>query len=182
MREIAGAASSPLAAVIADERRHPTAKAEGAMISTTGTKRARSVFQNGVWGKWSRPTNVCQRAMVCWSAARIARKALRTRRRSWTLSQGSDQDDDGAEINLWAEESHRRRGEPLSATVTIAAEAESEALRREVVRVCHAAYGGVIGGMQATAAGACQFAEVFSAGRGRWQRRTDQNLVVRGKS
>jgi hypothetical protein len=46
----------------------------------------------------------------------------------WTLPHGADQDDDDAEINLWAEESHRRRGHSLSATVTIAAETEPEAL------------------------------------------------------
>jgi hypothetical protein len=46
----------------------------------------------------------------------------------WTLPHGADQDADDAEINLWAEESHGRRSYSLSATVTITAETEPEAL------------------------------------------------------
>ena len=46
----------------------------------------------------------------------------------WTLTHGPDQDNNDAEINLGAEESHRRRSYSLSATVTIAAETESQAL------------------------------------------------------
>ena len=48
--------------------------------------------------------------------------------RSWPLPHGADQNDNDAEINLGAEESHRRRGHPLSATVTIAAKTEPQAL------------------------------------------------------
>jgi hypothetical protein len=44
------------------------------------------------------------------------------------LPHGADQDHDGAQVDLWTEEAYLRRCHPLPATVTIAAEAQSEAL------------------------------------------------------
>jgi hypothetical protein len=44
--------------------------------------------------------------------------------RCWPLPHGADQDDHGAKVDLSAEKTHRRRCRPLSAAVTITAEAE----------------------------------------------------------
>ena len=49
------------------ERKASTSEYGRETISTTGTKRARAIFQNGVWGKCSRQ-KTCQRAMVRRSA------------------------------------------------------------------------------------------------------------------
>src|SRR5271165_6154026 len=44
-----------------------------------------------------------------------------------SLPHGADQDDDGAQVDLWPEESHRRWCRSLPAAVAVAAEAQSEA-------------------------------------------------------
>jgi hypothetical protein len=44
------------------------------------------------------------------------------------LPHGADYDDDDAEVDLWAEEAHRRRCRSLPATLAIAAEAQPETL------------------------------------------------------
>ena len=44
------------------------------------------------------------------------------------LPHGADEDDDDAEIDLWTEETYRRRCDSLPAAIAIAAEAQSEAL------------------------------------------------------
>jgi hypothetical protein len=46
-----------------------------------------------------------------------------------SLPHGADEDDEHAEIDLGTKEADRRRGDSLPATVTVAAEAQSEALR-----------------------------------------------------
>src|SRR5260370_31214813 len=48
--------------------------------------------------------------------------------RLWPLPHGADQDDDGAQVNLSAQEAHRWWRRSLPATVAIAAEAQSDAL------------------------------------------------------
>ena len=45
------------------------------------------------------------------------------------LPQCADEDDDGAQVDLPAEEAYRRRRRSLPATVAIAAEAQSESLQ-----------------------------------------------------
>ena len=48
--------------------------------------------------------------------------------RSRSLPHGADEDDDGGEVDLWAEEAHRRRSDALPAAVAIAAEAQPDPL------------------------------------------------------
>ena len=49
--------------------------------------------------------------------------------RRWSLPHGADQDDDGAKVDLWAEEPHGRRCDSLAAPIAVAAEAEANPLR-----------------------------------------------------
>ena len=60
------------------ERKASTSEYGRLTISMIGTKRARAIFQNGVWGKRSRQ-KTCQRAMVRRSAPKRA-ESSRTRR------------------------------------------------------------------------------------------------------
>ena len=106
------------------ERKASTSEYGRETISTTGTKRARAIFQNGVWGKRSRQ-KTCQRAMVRRSAPKRV-ESSRTRRGDGPLPHGADQDDDGTQVDLWPEESHRRRCDSLSAAIAVAAEAQPE--------------------------------------------------------
>jgi hypothetical protein len=69
------------------------------------------------------------------------------------LPQGADQDDDGAQIDLGAEEADRRGCHSLPATVTIAAEAQSDSQWLGYLKWCAAWLSEVIGTVQASAAG-----------------------------
>ena len=88
-------------------------------ISSTGTRRARASFQKGVCGTLSRQ-KACHRAMVARSTPSSVESCAPARR--WTLPHGADQDHHGTEVDLSAEKSHRRRCQPLPASIAIAAD------------------------------------------------------------
>ena len=74
-----------------------------------------------------------------------------------SLPHGADQDDDGTQVDLWPEESHRRRCDSLL-PVAVAAEAQSEALLLGELAGSAAWLPRVVGGVQASAAWTCLLA------------------------
>jgi len=74
---------------------------------------------------------------------------------SWRgpLPHGADEDDDGAEVDRSAEESHRGRRQSLAAAVAIAAEAQPEALGLGELEGSAAGLAEIVGGVQTSAAG-----------------------------
>lgn len=68
------------------------------------------------------------------------------------LPHGADEDDDGAQVDLWAEEAYRRWSHSLPATVAIAAEAQSEALWLGKLHSSAPRLAEVVGAVQASAA------------------------------
>jgi hypothetical protein len=69
-----------------------------------------------------------------------------------SLPHGADEDDEDAEIDLWTKEADRRRGDSLPATVTIAAEAQSEALWLGKLEGSTPRLAEIVGAVQASAA------------------------------
>jgi len=97
------------------------------------------------------------------------------------LPHGTDYDDDGGEVDFWAEEANRGGCRSLPATVAIAAEAQSEALFLGQLYKSAPGLPEIVGAVEVAAAGTC-----FLAGRlckvlvdGQKDR---PELAVRGKS
>lgn len=70
-----------------------------------------------------------------------------------SLPHGTDEDDDGTQVDFGPEEPHRRRCDPLAAAVAIAAEAQPEALAFGELHGSAPRLPQVIGGMEASATG-----------------------------
>jgi hypothetical protein len=78
---------------------------------------------------------------------------------SRSLPQGGNQHDHGSEVNLTAEETHRRRCDPLPATLAVATEAQPVPVFPGQVVGAAPGIARVVGAVQATAARAPQLAD-----------------------
>ena len=137
----------------------PEATAARRLISTTGTRRRSRDLPERCLRNMVTPEGLPSSDGRCVDAEQP--RKLADSARCWSLPHGADQDDHGAEVYLPAEKTHRRRCHPLSAAVTITAEAEPEVILLGQINRTAPRRSRVIGTVQATTARASLLPSAF---------------------